>query len=403
MRAAEVLSAAGEHVHLFDQMPSVGRKFLVAGKSGLNLTNAAEEAAFLSRYTGTTFPETLWAEIYRQFTNDDLRAWANSHGQDTFISSGKKVFPASMKAAPLLRAWVAKLKQANVQFHMRHQLVGINAAHELNESDSTQELTFATPAGEKKEQFAAVFFALGGASWQRTGSDGKWVSVLQKLDLEIEPLTAANCGWEVAWDQHFIQQYSGQPIKNVSCSAGEQAPEADTIQADAIVGEFVVTDYGIEGGPIYRLGSEIKKLATPALTLDFKPTFSVQQLTRKMESVKRDFLDHAQQRWKLSAVVVDLLRAHGPSTYSSAEELATVVKAFSLPLLHPRPIDEAISSAGGMQWSELNPDLSLKKFPNLYLCGEMLNWEAPTGGYLLQGCFATATFAANAYLKNQRP
>ena len=377
LRAAEVAAENGAQVSVYDAKPSAGRKFLVAGKSGLNLTNDEPWETFLSRYTGNDLPKEHWYNILTEFDNTALRKWAQSLGIETFAASSNKVFPTNMKAAPLLRRWIERLRTMDVQFHFRHKFYSISKNREITFENQDQSIV---------KKFDSVVFALGGSSWANTGSTGKWVDVFTKLGIGVTPLSSANCGWEVDWHKNILEKAEGLPLKNLIVSAGDTHRK----------GELVITKYGLEGGPIYRLGPAIKQLPTPEVTIDFKPTFTIQQLISKMESAKPNLLKEAKYYWKLSPAVIAILASKG--SWNSLEKLAHEVKHCLIPLTKPRPIEEAISSAGGVQWTELDENLMLKKLPQVYCVGEMLDWEAPTGGYLLQACFATGTRAGTKCL-----
>ncbi len=369
LRAAEVAASAGADVVVYDAMRSVGRKFLVAGKSGLNLTNAADFEALAARYSG---PPDFWRGCLREFDNAALRAWAAGLGVETFATTGGKVFPVMKKAAPLLRRWVERLRGMGVRFAMNHRWTGLHAGSQWRVEFESQ-----PPAYHD-----VVILALGGASWPETGSTGNWAAVLQKHGVLVQPFRSANCGWEVAWTELTRAAVEGQPLHNLHVRAGPRT----------VIGELMLTRYGIEGTCIYQLGSALRAMKSPELVVDFKPTFTVEQLVRKMESARRNFLGEAQVRWKLPEPAGAVLaQFHGP--FDNAESLAHSVKECRIPLVQPRPIAEAISSAGGVCWSELDETLMLRKLPGVFCCGEMLNWEAPTGGYLLQGCFATGSRA----------
>ena len=377
LRAAEVAAEAGAKVTLYEAKRSVGRKFLVAGKSGLNLTNGEAFPDFLKYYQGPCLPEFFYQAL-KDFDNDDLRAWALELGIETYIASSNKVFPTGMKAAPLLRRWIEKLRRIGVDFKVRHALTEITpgAPHSLSFLHDDQPTT---------AEHDAIILALGGGSWPSTGSDGKWVQSLDNLGLKVTPLSSANCGWETNWPAPLLEAAEGLPLKNMVVHAGDQSRQ----------GELVITRYGLEGGPIYRLGPAIKSQVHPHIHLDLKPTFTVDQLVRKMESVKRNFLKEAKLRWKLSPAALAIIEhLHGP--FQDAQSLATCVKSCRIPLTQPRPIDEAISSAGGAQWENFSHGFALREHPSIYLAGEMLDWEAPTGGFLLQAAFATGSAAAKA-------
>ncbi len=370
LRAAEVAVQAGADVVLYEAKRSVGRKFLVAGKSGLNLTNDAALDVFANQYSGAAMPANLWRECLAFFDSDALRTWAAGLGVETFVSSSGKVFPTMMKAAPLLRRWVERLRGLGVKFAMNHRWSDLEHGAPMRVHFQYQEPVHCD----------ALILALGGGSWPETGSDGGWVSILENLGVVVRPLCSANCGWECAWTPETMEIVQGQPLHNLHVRAG------DTLA----IGEVMLTRYGIQGTLMYALGRALRAMEKPAVRVDFKPMFSVEQLVRKMESARRNFLMEAQTRWKLTpAACAILAQFHGP--FDSADVLAGVVKDCSIPLTGPRPLAEAISTAGGVSWSELDDSLMLKKLPGVYCAGEMVDWEAPTGGYLLQGCFATGT------------
>lgn len=374
LRAAEVAAAAGLQVRLFDGKASVGRKFLVAGKGGLNLTHGEPVDRFVTRYSGPDQPPEIWGGLIADFPPSALRDWAGGLGVETFQATSGRVYPQALKAAPLLRRWVERLRGLGVQFAMHHRLTALTPGPPF-------QLGFAHGATATAD---AVLLALGGASWKETGSDGAWTRIFDQLGIAHHPLAPANCGWEYAWTPEVLARAEGKPLKNLHVRAGQVTA----------VGELLVTRYGLEGGAIYQLGAALRALPEPVLIIDFKPTFSHAQLVAKMQSVRRDLLGEARIRWRLSEPAVALLTR--PSPWADAESLARETKHCVLPLLRPRPIDEAISSAGGVCWSETDATLMLKKLPGVFVAGEMIDWEAPTGGYLMQGCFATATRAAHS-------
>jgi uncharacterized flavoprotein (TIGR03862 family) len=378
LRAAEVAAQAGADVTLFDAKRSVGRKFLVAGKSGLNLTNNAALDVFTNQYSGDAMPANFWRECIADFDNNAMRAWAAELGVETFVSSSGKVFPTMMKAAPLLRRWVERLRGLGVKFVMNHRWAGLDHGTPMRIQFQNQEPVFCD----------ALILALGGGSWPETGSDGSWVGIFEKLGIEIRPLRSANCGWECAWAPETMEIVQGQPLHNLHLRAGDSLA----------IGEVMLTRYGIQGTLMYALGRALRAMDKPEVRVDFKPTFNVEHLVRKMESVRRNFLQEAQSRWKLTpAACAILAQFHGP--FDSTETLARVVKDCSIPLTGPRPLAEAISTSGGVCWCEMDRDLMLRKLPGVFCAGEMVDWEAPTGGYLLQGCFATGTRAGLAAAK----
>lgn len=365
LRAAEVATMAGAAVTLFDAKPSVGRKLLVAGRGGLNLTHGEEFARFVSRYAGPGQPDDFWKNLLASFTPADLRAWAAGLRIETFEQRTGRVYPKEMKAAPLLRRWVERLRGLGVVFEMKHRWTGLvpGPPHTLEFAVDDERRTFAADA---------VILALGGASWPVTGSDGTWASLLESLGIGVNPLVPANCGWETPWPAEVLAVAEGQPLKNLVIRAGDQVA----------VGELMVTDYGLEGGALYQLGAALRAMPRPLIHIDFKPTFSAEELARKGS-------------WKLSPAAEAILR-HGVSPHIPPDDLAARAKACPVLFTGPRPIDEAISSAGGVRWEELDANLMLKKLPGVFVAGEMIDWEAPTGGYLMQGCFATGTLAGNS-------
>ena len=379
LRAAEVAVEAGARVTVYEHKRSVGRKFLLAGKSGLNLTNTANSESFSKQYSGCNIPHSQWAQFLREFDNKALRLWAQGLDVETFEASGGKVFPVMKKAAPLLRRCVLRLKERGVQFAVQHRWVG------LRPNGDGWDVDFEVGEERRSQRHEAVVLALGGASWPETGSDGGWVQVLENLNVSVNPLVAANCGWECEWSPETLSEAEGQPLHHLTLRAGEREES----------GELMVTRYGFEGAPLYRLGPELRGMLSPELTIDFKPVFTLERMVAKMESARRNFYREAQLRWKLPVAACAILRQlYGE--FSDAESLARAAKSCRIPLRGSRPIEEAISTAGGIAWSELDERLMLKSLPGVHCAGDVLDWEAPTGGYLLQGCFATGTVAGKA-------
>lgn len=379
LRAAELAAAQGAAVTLYDHKRSVGRKFLIAGKSGLNLTNAAEFERFAAHYSGTDFPALKWRDYLQQFDNTALRNWAAELGVETFVAGGGKVFPVQKKAAPLLRRWVARLKAAGVVFEMNHQWCGVEL-----ENDRIG-LCFNVKGDTVWARYDRVVLALGGASWPQTGSTGTWSQELQRHGIHVEPLVAANCGWECHWNLDTLAIAEGKPLHHLSLRAGEQI----------VSGELMVTRYGFEGTPMYHLGRQLRGMKQPILEIDFKPVFTHAHMVKKMESARRDFYREARLRWKFTDSMCAILKQYY-GEFGSADALARAAKCCRIPLAGPRPIAEAISTAGGVSWAELDDRLMLKRLPGVYCAGEMIDWEAPTGGFLLQGCFVTGTIAGRA-------
>jgi uncharacterized flavoprotein (TIGR03862 family) len=381
LRAAEVLSGSGFPVTLYEAKPSVGRKFLVAGRGGLNLTHSEEKERFVTRYRGS-HSEKFWTSLLEDFGNQELREWAQGLDVDTFVGTSGRVFPKQFQSAHLLRRWIKKLKDQGVAFRTRWQWV------DLKTHDDRFTLSFSTQEGLQTVSHDAVIMALGGASWPETGSDGGWFSQFDHLGLSVVPLTPANCGWEVNWYPDILVAAEGLPLKNLTVTAG----------GVSVQGELLITRSGLEGGALYQLGYQLRTMKDPELILDLKPTFSAQELSNKItESTQGNILSIASKMWRLSAGASALLKAYAPKeTLHSPPLLAEVAKALPIPLTGPRPIAEAISSAGGVSFKELDDHLMVLRLPGLFLAGEMLDWEAPTGGYLLQGCFATGTMAAKS-------
>ena len=378
LMAAEVLAQGGVRVDLYDAMPSVGRKFLLAGKGGMNLTHAEPAAAFLSRYG---MRNAQIAPLLDGFGPEALRAWVHGLGIDTFVGSSGRVFPADMKAAPLLRAWLHRLREAGVRFHMRHRWLGW---------DEDGALRFLAPPGELTMQADAVVLALGGGSWARLGSDGAWLPLLAQRGVAVAPLRPANCGFEIAWSEHFRTRFAGHPLKSVTVSHTDAAGVAASRQ-----GEFVVSSSGVEGSLIYALSAPLREQIAAAgsvlLHLDLMPDWRSQRVLDEVARPRgsRSMSSHLQSRLGLKGVKTGLLRELASAQdFAEPARLAAMIKALPLRLTATRPLDEAISSAGGVTFEALDQRLMLKALPGVFCAGEMLDWEAPTGGYLLTACFA---------------
>lgn len=372
--AAETAVSAGCRVMVFEAKPSVGRKFLVAGKGGMNLTHADPPERMAGRYTGTTQPDGFWSELLTTFPSSATREWARSLGQESFASSSGRVYLKALRSAPLLRQWIARLRASGVEFAIQHRWTGISAS-------GNWQLEF---ANGRSYQAKSVVLGLGGASWPKTGSDGAWQEIFCSQGIHCLPLAAANCGWNHHWQREILPDIEGKPLKNLVVSAGNVS----------IAGELVITRHGLEGGPLYALGPTLRLMPIPRITIDLKPTFSADQLARKMESVRKDFVTAAAERWKLPEPARMIFSRQ---EWKDAASLAHAVKHWSLTLDGPRPIAEAISCAGGVDWKEIDAGtLMLKAMPGVFVAGEMIDWEAPTGGYLLQGCMATGFRAGNA-------
>lgn len=382
LMAAEVLAHNGIQVHVYDAMPSLGRKFLMAGKSGLNITHSEPFEQFVSRYSHTSHIET-WLQA---FTPADLREWARGLGIETFVGTSGRVFPVEMKASPLLRAWIQRLSVSGVTFHLRHKLSGLHAEKSLH---------FHTPDGEVTVEADVIILALGGGSWRRLGSDGAWVQWLSQAGAEIEPLLPSNCGFNVDWSPVFIQKFEGQPVKSVILSFGSFRQQ----------GEFIITNEGVEGSLVYAasalLRDECLAHGSAVMHLDLAPDKTFAQLQAGLAKPRgsRTLTSHIEKTIGIKGVKAGLLREFVPKDEFTSEQLARYIKDLSVPLVAPRPLDEAISSAGGVSFSALTEDLMLKNLPGVFCAGEMLAWEAPTGGYLLTACFASGRWAAQGALK----
>ncbi len=383
LMAAEVLSAGGARVDLYDAMPSIGRKFLLAGKGGLNLTHAEPAALFMQRYAAGN-PQLL-ASI-GQFGADQVRAWANGLRIQTFVGTSSRVFPVEKKAAPLLRAWQKRLREAGVRFHMRHRWTGWTVGRNLG---------FATPAGAIEVIPALTILALGGGSWSRLGSDGAWVPWLLHENVAVAPLKPSNCGFEVAWSEHFKSRFAGHPLKSARLMFDDDggAPFCRD-------GECMITDTGIEGGLIYavsaRLREQIAAKGSADIRLDLLPQHEQARVLRELQHPRgaRSLANHLKSRLGFHGVKAGLLREVLPREgFADPQRLADAIKALPLTLVAARPLDEAISSAGGVCFEALDEHLMLKGLPGVFCAGEMLDWEAPTGGYLLTACLATGRAA----------
>jgi uncharacterized flavoprotein (TIGR03862 family) len=390
LMAAEVLADAGVAVDLYDAMPSVGRKFLLAGKGGLNLTHSEPFDAFVARFGSRR--ERL-APLLAAFDAERLRAWARGLGIETFVGTSGRVFPADLKAAPLLRAWLHRLRERGVRFHMRHRWTGF--------ADEPHTLRFASPAGEVLVQASRIVLALGGASWPRLGSDGAWVPLLRERGVEVRTLQPSNCGFDVGrdgWSEFFRSRYAGHPLKNVALAF--DAPDGTRF---AQPGEFVVTEGGVEGSLVYAASGPLRDaIAThgeAVARLDLLPQRSAEFVATEVRRPRgsRSLSTHLKSRLGIDGVKAALLHELLPrEAFGDAARLAAAIKDLPLPLARPRPVGEAISSAGGVPFEALDDGLMLRALPGVFCAGEMLDWEAPTGGYLLTGCFATGHVAGQA-------
>ncbi|WP_058834516.1 TIGR03862 family flavoprotein [Luteimonas abyssi] len=393
--AAEILRGAGVEVDLFDAMGSVGRKFLVAGKGGLNLTHAEPFAPFAARYREREEAVAAWL---RRFDADALRAWARDQGVDTFVGSSGRVFPNDRKAAPLLRGWVRRLREEGVRFHVQHRWTGWTAEGALH---------FDTPLGPREVRAGATLLALGGGSWPQLGSDAGWVPWLEAAGIEVAPLQPANCGFDIGWSAHFAERHAGAPLKPVVLHWTDGSGQARQLQ-----GECVVTATGIEGSAIYAIGADLREgIARDGgtdLQLDLVPGRDIDRLQRDLARPrgKRSLSEHLRRAAGLDPVRIGLLReVGGADALHDPARIAVLLKRLPLRLRRPRPMDEAISTAGGVRLEALDAGLMARRRPGVFCAGEMLDWEAPTGGYLLTACFASGIVAAEgmlAFLKQPR-
>ncbi|WP_455922199.1 TIGR03862 family flavoprotein [Pseudomonas putida] len=385
LMAAEVLSQAGARVEVFDAMPSVGRKFLLAGVGGMNITHSEPYPAFVGRYAER---QAEVAALLEGFNADALCQWIHGLGIDTFIGTSGRVFPTDMKAAPLLRAWLKRLREQGVVIHTRHRWQGWNA-------DGSLCITY--PEGELNLKPDATLLALGGASWARLGSDGAWLPWLQARGVDTAPLQAANCGFEVeAWSQLLRDKFAGAPLKNVAMNLAGGAPR---------LGEAIATAGGIEGSLVYALSAQIREQinATGQSTvyLDLLPNKAVDKVAAALNKPRgsRSMAKHLHSALGIDGVKAALLRElTDKATFDDPQALARAIKALPIVLVRPRPLDEAISTAGGVRFEGLDDGLMLKAVPGVFCAGEMLDWEAPTGGYLLTACFASGRRAAEGAL-----
>ena len=379
LMAAEMLIQAGLQVDLYEAKPSMGRKFLVAGKGGLNLTHSEPLEQFLTRY-GERRPQL--DPLLKEFGPEQVRRWARELGIETFIGTSGRVFPVGMKTTPLLRLWLERLRLAGVSFHTHHQWLGWNADNSLR---------FAIPPGEISVPAQAVILALGGGSWPQTGSTGAWVPLLEERGIPVKPLKPANCGFNVAWTEHFRSRFAGHPLKSVILSfTGSQGL---TFQQP---GEFIVTETGVEGSLIYACSSwlrdEIAAAGQAVIRLDLAPGWTHARLLERLARPRgsKSMSSHLERSIGFKGVKAGLLWEVVPKAdFADPEKLAQAIKDLPIPLVAPRPLDEAISSAGGLDFAALDEHLMLRALPGVFCAGEMLDWEAPTGGYLLTACFAS--------------
>jgi uncharacterized flavoprotein (TIGR03862 family) len=387
LMAAEHLARAGYTVAVYDRMPSPGRKFLMAGRGGLNLTHSEPLETFLTRYG--ELPAQLEAAL-RAFPPDALRAWAAGLGEETFTGSSGRVFPKSFKASPLLRAWLRRLEELGVQVHTRHDWLGFSEDGGLR---------FATFGSECTVRADGVLLALGGASWPRLGADGGWAAILKAKGVPVAPLTPSNCGVTRDWSENFRSRFAGTPLKRVSLA----------VSGRHSMGDLMVTDAGLEGGALYALTAALRRAlgAGPAeIELDLRPDLDEAAVRQRLSQPRRgaSLSNFLRKALKLAPVQTGLLReGYGRDLPSDPAEIAGLVKRLTLKINGLQGLDRAISSAGGIPFSALTDDFELKALPYVFTAGEMLDWEAPTGGYLLQASFATGAAAARGLAKKVSP
>lgn len=388
LMAAEVLAAGGVAVDVYDAMASTGRKFLLAGKGGMNITHSEPFEAFAARY-GARSPEVgAWLA---GFSPQQVREWIHGLGIDTFVGTSGRVFPTDMKAAPLLRAWLHRLREAGVRFHMRHRWLGWRDGA----------LVVATPEGETRVAADATLLALGGASWARLGSDGAWVPLLAARGVEVAPLAPSNCGFDTDWSAHFSGKHAGAPLTTVAIEYEGREGRRERRQ-----GQFVVTATGIEGSLVYALSAplrdQIAARGQATIWLDLAPDHDPERVRAEVLRPRgsRSLSSHLQSRLGIRGVKAGLLReCLDAAGYQDPERLAAAIKALPVVLTRPRPIDEAISSAGGVRFEALDANAMLKAAPGVFVAGEMIDWEAPTGGYLLTACFGSGRAAGAGVLR----
>ena len=384
LMAAEILSGAGVRVTIYDRMPSLGRKLLMAGRGGLNLTHSEPFESFLARYGPAA--DTL-RPMLEVFPPSALISWAQGLGQETFVGSSGRVFPRAMKASPLLRAWLARLAQQGVEFRSRHTWRGW---------DENGALFFTTAQSDVHAATDATLLALGGASWPRLGSDGGWQNILREQGVQLSPLGPSNCGFTVGWSETFRTRFAGTPLKNIALR----------FDGHLVRGELLITSYGIEGGAVYALSASLRDAIAAhgprVIEIDLRPEASEAVLARRLQKPrgKESLSNYLRKTLRLAPVEINLLREmHGAGFGTDPVQLASQIKSLKLTLLAAQPIARAISSAGGVAFAALDRNLMLKARPGVYVAGEMLDWEAPTGGYLLQAVMAGGAFAARAILR----
>ena len=384
LMATEVIQAGGVKVHVYDSMPSLGRKFLMAGKSGLNITHSEPFEQFVLRYGKR---QAQIVPMLRRFGPQELRQWVHGLAIETFVGTSGRVFPIGMKASPLLRAWLRRLADSGVTFHLRHKWMGWLP---------DKSLQFLSPDGAVAVNADATVLALGGGSWSRLGSDGAWVPWLEQRGVRVEPLKPANCGFDVDWSPHFRERFDGHPVKSVVLSFGAFRQQ----------GEFIITREGVESGLIYSasalLRDEIESRGKAVMELDLAPGRSYEWLLERLTKPRgsRSMASHLEKAVSIRGVKAGLLREFlSKEDFADPQKIAASIKSLPMPLVATRPLDEAISSAGGVSFESLDENLMIRSMPGVFCAGEMLDWEAPTGGYLLTACFASGYTAGHGVLK----
>lgn len=387
LMAAEALAAGGVQVDVYDAMPSAGRKFLLAGKGGMNITHSEPYAQFVERYGQRSAQVEKWLE---GLAPQAVRDWIHVLGVDTFVGTSGRVFPSDMKAAPLLRAWLHRLRESGVRLHMRHRWLGWRDGA----------LLLDTPDGEKVERADATVLALGGASWPRLGSDGAWQPLLAAEGVDVAPLVPSNCGFDTDWSEYFASRHAGEPLTTVAVTWTNARGAKEWRK-----GQFVVTASGIEGSLVYALSAplrdQIARDGSATIWLDLVPDHSAEWVLAEVTHPRgsRSMSSHLQSRLGIKGVKAGLLRESlGAEDYKSPARLAAAIKMLPLVLKRPRPIAEAISSGGGVRFEALDCNAMLRARPGVFVAGEMMDWEAPTGGYLLTACFASGRAAGRGAL-----
>ena len=382
LMAADILSANGYSVTIYERKATFGRKFLMAGRGGLNISNSENIDDFIKNYG---IKSSIFKNIINNFTPENLRDWCKGLGERTFIGSSGRIFPESFKASPLLRAWIKRLEQQNVIFKLNHNWLGWKKDN----------LIFKTKSGIIYIESNMTILSLGGASWPNLGSDGSWVKILKDQNIEVSNLQPSNCGFMVEWSKIFSKRFEGKSLKSVSLS----------FQDKNILGEFIITKNGVEGGAIYTLSSllreEINKNGEAKLILDLKPDFNIKETNKRLQKpkLKLSITNYLRKTLNLSDVAIGLLMELPDRNNSSPEKITNNIKSYALILKKPFGINRAISTAGGVTFNSIDKNFMLNNKKNVFIAGEMLDWEAPTGGYLLQACIANGAFVANTIVK----